>query len=154
MATAGGSDIDTIEVTVVEDLDRDGMGDEWERQHGLDPADPADASDDPDGDGLVNAWEFDLGTDPNDPDTDGDGAEDGSELSAGSDPLHPDPSPVPVGEPETDSPVGVDQPAAGDGNTGSGDVSLWIWVLFTGAALVAAGLAWVWYRTANKKHRH
>jgi hypothetical protein len=34
------------------DADRDGLPDDWELEHGLSPADPADALADPDGDGI------------------------------------------------------------------------------------------------------
>lgn len=40
------------------DADRDGMPDEWENKHGLDPDDAADASKDRDGDGYTNIEEF------------------------------------------------------------------------------------------------
>jgi len=46
------------------DTDGDGMVDEWEVAHGLNPAVP-DAGEDPDGDGLTNGQEYDAGTDPN-----------------------------------------------------------------------------------------
>lgn len=36
------------------DGDGDGLPDDWERAHGLDPADPRDALQDPDGDGFTN----------------------------------------------------------------------------------------------------
>ncbi|MCU0781746.1 MAG: hypothetical protein MUF04_11680, partial [Akkermansiaceae bacterium] len=49
------------------DDDRDGMADTWERDHGLDPADPADAAVDTDGDGQPNAKEYLARTDPRDP---------------------------------------------------------------------------------------
>ncbi len=52
------------------DLDRDGMWDGWEIEHGLDPSNPRDAFEDPDGDGFTNAEEFNideaLRTDPKD----------------------------------------------------------------------------------------
>jgi len=70
-----------------DDSDHDGLPDSWEREHGLDPADPADARVDADGDGLTNLQEFLLGTDPRSADTDGDGAGDGQENNAGTDPL-------------------------------------------------------------------
>lgn len=59
------------------DTDGDGMTDNWELYHGLDPGDPSDALNDPDLDGLTNLDEFTSGTDPFDPDTDNDGINDG-----------------------------------------------------------------------------
>ena len=49
------------------DTDGDGMPDVWERQNGLNPADPADAGLDKDGDGVSNLAECRAGTDPRDP---------------------------------------------------------------------------------------
>ncbi|MBI3850882.1 MAG: pectate lyase [Verrucomicrobia bacterium] len=46
------------------DTDRDGMPDEWEKRHGLNPNDPRDANDDANGDGYTNLEEFMNGTDP------------------------------------------------------------------------------------------
>ncbi|MFO7990698.1 MAG: Ig-like domain-containing protein [Thermoplasmata archaeon] len=46
------------------DSDGDGMPDEWEIEHGLDPNDPDDADKDPDGDGKTNLEEYQEGTDP------------------------------------------------------------------------------------------
>lgn len=40
------------------DSDRDGMPDDWEKERGLNPADPTDASDDRDGDGYTNIEEY------------------------------------------------------------------------------------------------
>ncbi|MBX3176147.1 MAG: hypothetical protein KF886_02185 [Candidatus Hydrogenedentes bacterium] len=65
-----------------DDVDGDGLPNEWELQYGLDPASPDGddgAEGDPDGDGLTNAAEYMLGTDPTNPDTDGDGLLDGQE---------------------------------------------------------------------------
>jgi parallel beta-helix repeat protein len=59
----------TINVTILEtpesDSDGDGMPNVWERMHGLDPNDPADAKKDIDGDGTSNLEEYRDGTDPN-----------------------------------------------------------------------------------------
>lgn len=46
------------------DSDHDGMPDAWEKQHGLNPADIADAAKDVDGDGYTNIEEFLNGTNP------------------------------------------------------------------------------------------
>jgi hypothetical protein len=46
------------------DSDIDGMPDAFELDHGFDPSDPADASEDADGDGQTNLEEFIAGTDP------------------------------------------------------------------------------------------
>lgn len=48
------------------DRDRDGIPDDWESVHDLDPGDPADARIDSDGDGQDNLDEFLAGTDPRD----------------------------------------------------------------------------------------
>lgn len=55
---------DSVTVTVHPDFDRDGMPDDWELAHGLNPLDPTDATLDADGDGLTNLREFQLGTEP------------------------------------------------------------------------------------------
>jgi pectate lyase len=47
------------------DSDHDGMPDEWEKAHGLNPNDPSDAQADPDKDGYTNLEEYLNGTDPN-----------------------------------------------------------------------------------------
>jgi hypothetical protein len=46
------------------DCDGDGILDEWEVAHGLNPSDPSDAALDPDHDGHSNLEEFSAGTDP------------------------------------------------------------------------------------------
>lgn len=51
-------------LTLDQDRDGDGMSNDWETFHGLDPDDPSDALDDPDGDGACNLAEFRLGTRP------------------------------------------------------------------------------------------
>jgi len=60
------------------DWDGDGMPDDWEISHGLDPL-VNDAMLDPDGDGLTNLEEYKRGTDPLNPDSDGDGILDGED---------------------------------------------------------------------------
>jgi hypothetical protein len=60
------------------DWDSDGLPDDWEITHGLNPwVNDADA--DYDNDGLSNLEEYELGLDPFNPDTDGDGIFDGQE---------------------------------------------------------------------------
>ena len=68
------------------DADGDGMDDQWEAEHGLNPADPSDAWADSDGDGICNVGEFQAGTDPQNSDSDGDGVPDGKEMGAGGNP--------------------------------------------------------------------
>jgi len=63
------------------DSDGDGIPDDYEIAHGMNPNDPTDAQLDFDHDGLTNLQEFLLGTDPNNPDTDGDGLSDGDEVN-------------------------------------------------------------------------
>ena len=46
------------------DTDSDGMPDEWELKHGLNPNDPSDASKDMNGDGYTNIEKYLNGIDP------------------------------------------------------------------------------------------
>jgi sugar lactone lactonase YvrE len=75
--------------TCAGDADCDGLPDQWERDHGLNPNWAGDALLDLDGDGLSNLEEYALGTDPRNRDTDGDGYGDGDEVLAGFDPRNP-----------------------------------------------------------------
>jgi hypothetical protein len=52
------------------DSDGDGMPDEWETAHGLNPHDPSDAIQDRNGDGYTNIEKFIYGLDPRAPKTD------------------------------------------------------------------------------------
>ena len=71
------------------DSDDDGISDEWELKHGLNPFDPSDAYLDFDEDGLTNAQEFTYKTDPYNADSDGDGVSDKKEIDKGSEPTDP-----------------------------------------------------------------
>jgi uncharacterized protein (DUF1800 family) len=53
-----------IVIGAVADHDEDGLPDNWEIVHGLDPTNPSDAETDQDGDGTTNLEEFAAGTDP------------------------------------------------------------------------------------------
>jgi hypothetical protein len=61
--TAGRDNLDTNSA----DTDGDGIPDDWEIAHGLDPRDRGDAALDQDADGLSNLQEYLAGTDPIDP---------------------------------------------------------------------------------------
>ena len=63
------------------DWDADGLPDDWEIAHGLNPA-VNDAHLDRDGDGVPNWLEWQRGTDPFNADTDGDGIPDGAEKKS------------------------------------------------------------------------
>jgi IS30 family transposase len=69
------------------DEDNDDMQDDWESDHGLNPANGDDATLDGDIDQLSNLEEFRDGTDPQLDDTDSDGLKDGFELENELDPL-------------------------------------------------------------------
>ncbi|RLI19320.1 hypothetical protein DRO49_00750, partial [Candidatus Bathyarchaeota archaeon] len=71
------------------DSDGDGIPDQWEIDHGLNPNDPSDAQEDPDNDGLTNLDEYLHDTDPWNPDTDSDGMPDGWEVQYSLDPKDP-----------------------------------------------------------------
>ena len=55
----------TLNVIPLPDTDGDGMPDDWEIAHGLDPQNPLDAAFDTDRDGLTNLQEYLANTDPN-----------------------------------------------------------------------------------------
>ena len=63
----GIPDLSDLPTAVVVDTDNDGLPDDYERAHGFDPNDPADARGDADRDGLTNRDEYAIGTDPHDP---------------------------------------------------------------------------------------
>ena len=65
------------------DWDGDGMPDDWEIAHGLNPG-LNDADLDSDGDGVSNWLEYERGTDPWNRDSDGDGISDGAEKKGSS----------------------------------------------------------------------
>ena len=80
------------------DSDEDGIPDEWEVEHGLDPFNPSDANEDFDEDGLTNIQEYTYGTDPNAEDSDGDGISDRDEIiNENTDPLDPVSKPGGIG---------------------------------------------------------
>jgi alpha-tubulin suppressor-like RCC1 family protein len=59
------------------DADADGIPDYWEKLHGLDPQNSADAASvDPQSNGLTYLQQYLISTNPNSPDTDGDGVPD------------------------------------------------------------------------------
>ena len=72
------------------DSDGDTIEDKDEVDNGMNPSNPADASQDKDNDGLTNLEEIQLGTGVNNPDSDNDTISDGQEVSQGSDPLKKD----------------------------------------------------------------
>lgn len=76
-----------ITFTILMDTDQDGMPDDWESAHALNPNDPADASQDPDDDDYTNQQEYLHSTNPYVvEDTDGDSMPDGWEIHHSLDP--------------------------------------------------------------------
>ena len=69
-----------MKININIDMDGDGMADTCEAEHGLNPKDPGDASQDLDGDTLTNKEECALGTNPRLKDTDEDGLWDGATI--------------------------------------------------------------------------
>jgi hypothetical protein len=65
-ANVSGLILDPVTLTVLADSDHDGLPDEWEVAHGLNPNDPTDAVLDLDQDGQTNLEEYRGGTDPRD----------------------------------------------------------------------------------------
>ena len=59
---AGGQPV--FDAALPVDTDDDGIPDDWETAHGLNPASPNDAWFDPDRDQVVNLFEYQLGSDP------------------------------------------------------------------------------------------
>lgn len=86
MTTLGAPNITTITIIDAQDLDGDGMPDQWELENGLDTA--IDDSDlDKDEDGLTNSEEAALGSNPDKDDSDNDGLLDVDEVNVhGTDP--------------------------------------------------------------------
>jgi hypothetical protein len=74
----------TVHGPICVDWDGDGLPDDWEIAHGLNPG-SNDADLDSDGDGLTNWEEYLRGTDPFNPDTDGDGILDGEDRERDTD---------------------------------------------------------------------
>ncbi len=83
--------LDNVRIAL-QDEDRDGLPDGWERTYGLNKSDSSDASGDADGDGLANKDEYLARTRPDRSDTDEDGMRDGWEVTYSLDPLRNDAS--------------------------------------------------------------
>lgn len=69
-----------------EDLDKNGLPDEWEKLTNIKSHSGQTLNSDPDQDGLTNEMEMAKGTDPLDKDTDGDGMTDKEEIDIGTNP--------------------------------------------------------------------
>ncbi len=134
------------------DNDKDGMPNDWETAHGLNPNDPSDATGDLDKDGLLNITEYQIGSDPQKADTDGDGMPDKWEYDHGLNVNKNDAD----GDPDGDFLTNLgeyrhntDPHKADDlykvfatACTTKRKVSTWEWIVF--ALLIAAGLlAWL-----------
>ena len=82
----------TMAQTANDDADNDGLPDQWEIDHQLNPRDATGdqgATGDPDGDGLINIDEYYNNADPQSADTDGDGLPDLWEVENSLDPADP-----------------------------------------------------------------
>ncbi len=77
-----------MRVAFSNDVDADGMLDDWERQYGLNPLNASDARDDADGDGLPNGMEYANSFNPGASDSDGDSLPDSWELVYGNSTNH------------------------------------------------------------------
>ncbi len=75
--------------SVNNDIDGDGLPNDYETANGLDP-NSDDAAADPDSDGLANLDEFNRSTDPQNADSDEDGLDDGAEIAQETDPTKAD----------------------------------------------------------------
>lgn len=100
------------------DSDGDGLSDDYEQEHGLNPA-ASNASADSDADGISDLDEAELGSDPSSADSDGSGEDDRRELLYGRNPMNPyDDLVLPPG-----TKLGDVAPAGGaDGGVNVGDV--------------------------------
>ena len=88
------------------DVDNDGMPNDYEVRNGFNPNFAGDAAQDADADGLTNLQEFQGSTAPRDPDTDRDGISDGANDPDGAGRIIAGPDPQPL-QPETVPPTCV-----------------------------------------------
>ncbi len=113
--SVGQSVVDSLEISIQSDFDRDGLPDELELARGLNPLLTRDAMSDDDGDGLPLRMELARGSNPQLSDSDGDGRLDGQEILDGTHPQQAD-SPLPAGELEI-RPLAIDQTINGELDT-------------------------------------